>query len=214
MKRTNYAILRMGRFGRKVAQPLASAGADVMIADIDEKKVNSNAEHYTHAVVIDLTNVAALKKIGLEHIDIAIVDLAHNTEAAVMSIMFAKEVGVKKVIATAATGHGAEILRRIGADEVIIPEDDAARWTARKLISEEFMEYFDLGGDLCVLKMHPPVAWVDKKISDLNLREENINIIAFENDGIMKSDFQSDYVIRREEIIVLATTKSKVFNFV
>ena len=94
MKESSYAILGMGRFGRQVAQHIAGLGAEILIADIDEKKINEYASRYTHAVVLDLRDDIALKKIGLEHIDIAIVDLSHNTDAAVMSIMVAKEVGV------------------------------------------------------------------------------------------------------------------------
>lgn len=215
MKENSFAILGLGRFGRKVAMPLTAAGAEVMIADSNEKKINEYGNRFTYAVTLDLRDVNALRKIGLDHIEVAIVDLSHNTDAAVMTILVAKEMGVKRVIATAATSHVAEILRRVGADEVIIPEDDAARQVAKRLISEEFMQYYDLGGEMCVIKIHPSKDWIGKSVRELDLHnKEKLNIISFEKEGVAISDFSPDYIIEEKDIIALAGHKSIIFNFV
>ena len=215
MKENSFAILGLGRFGRKVALPLTAAGAEILIADGNEKKINEYGNRFTHAVSLDFRDVNALRKIGLDHIEVAIVDLSHNTDAAVMTILVAKELGVKRVIATASTSHMAEILRRVGADEVVIPEDDAARQVAKRLISEEFMQYYDLGGDMCAIKIHPPKKWIGKSIRELDLHnKEKLNIICFEKDGKSIADFSPDYIIDEEDIIVLAGHKTIIFNFV
>ena len=86
MKDPSYAILGMGRFGRKLTTMLRATGAQILIADKDQDIINHYAEHATYAVCLDLTNANALEDIGLDHIDIAVVDLSSNLEPAIMAI--------------------------------------------------------------------------------------------------------------------------------
>lgn len=215
MKESSYAILGMGRYGRKIASTIVNTGADVLIADINPDIIDQYADKYTYAVSLDLSNPRALSDIGLDHIDIVIIDLNHNMEAALMCIMVAKENGVKKVISTAKTNRTAEIMKRVGADEVIIPEDEAAIRMAKRLISEDFMEMHDLGGDLCVIKVSPKKEWVGKSLRKLRLGEqEHITVVAIEKDGKMSTDFDGDTVIFEDNMLALALQKSKIYDFV
>ena len=139
----SYAVLGMGRYGRKIAETIAKTGVDVLVADSDYDLINEYSSIFTYAVSLDLNNEKALRDLGLNQIDIAIVDMKNNLEATIMCIMIAKEEGVSKVIATAGTEMAEQILKKVGADEVVIPEHDAAFRMAKNLISEDFIEYFD-----------------------------------------------------------------------
>lgn len=215
MYEPSYAILGMGRFNRKLTTMLAATGAEILIADQDVEVINRYAEYATHAVSLDLSNPTAILEIGLEHIDIAVIDISHHMEPSIMAIMMAKEQGVKKVIATASTRRYGEILKRIGADEIIIPEDEAAVRMAKRLISNEFMEFHDLGGSLCIIKIHPKEEWIGNSIKKLRLRQkERVNIIAIEEDGVMKMDFTPDTIIKRDSSLALALRKQDIYNFV
>lgn len=215
MKEPSYAILGMDRFGRKLTNLLSSTGCQILIADMDKDIINRYSSHATHAVCLDLTNINALQEIGLEHIDIAVIDLMNNLEAAIMSVMAAGEAHVKKIIATAGTYRYGEILRRIGADEIVIPQDEAAARMAKRLISEDFLEYHDLGGNLCVIKVYPRKEWTGKSIRKLRLREtENVNIVALESDGEMTMDYSADTIIREGSKLALVIKKRDIYQFV
>lgn len=175
MKETSYAILGMGRFGRKLTTMLDATGAEILIADCNSDIINRYADHATTAVCLDLSNANALYDIGLEHINVAVIDLGTNLEPAVMCIMIAKELGVKHIIATANTTRFGEVLKKLGANEIIIPEDDAAVRMARRLISKDFLEYYDLGGNLCVIKAHPKKEWTKKAWRSSVCRKKNIS---------------------------------------
>lgn len=215
MKEPSYAILGLGRFGRKMTTVLASTGAQILIADQDKDTINRFASYATSAVCLDLSNANLLEDIGLEHIDIAVVDLSHHLEPAIMSITVAREMGIKKIIATAETNRAGKIFQRVGATEIVIPADEAAIRMARRLISEDFMEFYDLGGNLCIIKIHPKDAWVGKTIKNLRLpAKERVTIVAIEENGKMSMNYTPNTVIQRDSAITIALRKEDIYTYV
>ena len=215
MKEPSYAILGLGRFGRKLTTLLASTGAEIIIADQDNDIINQFAEYAAYAVCLDLSNTAALQEIGLEHTDIAVVDVSHHLEAAIMAIMVARELGVERIVATASTDRFGEILKKVGADEVVIPEDEAAIRMAKRLISEDFMEYYDMGSNFCIIKIPPKKNWIGKSLKKLRLPEkEHVKIVAIEENGAISMDISSETILKESSALILALRKGDIFNFV
>lgn len=215
MAENNYAVLGLGRYGLKVAETIAKTGATVIVADADSEKIDNIGNHFTTAVSFDMTNSAALREIGLENIDIAIIDLAGDLEGSIMCTMVAEESGVERIIATAANHRASEVLKRLGANEVVIPEDEAALRLAKSLISEDFLEYTDLGDDLCIVKIHVKDEWNNKSIRRLQLHEKNgITIVAVYGKDGLTADFNADFVLSSGKPIVLAMQKEALYQFV
>ncbi len=215
MKETSYAILGMGRYGSKLALTLAATGAEILIADRNSQIVNEYADNVTRAVSLDLGNPVALQEIGLDLTDTVIIDLSEELEDTIMCTMIAREKGVKTIIATASTDIARDVLMRVGVDEVVIPEDEAAARMARRLISEGFMEYHDLGGGLCVVKVHAQKEWTKKRLRDLKLPErENVHIIAVEKDGVMEVDIDPDMVLTEESVVAVSIPKSQIYDLI
>lgn len=216
MKESSYAILGLGRYGRRLMTLLASTGAEILIADDDSEVVNMYADKVTRAVSLDLSNPAAIEKIGLENVDITIVDLSKRLEASIMCIMVARESGVKEIIATASADRFKETMLKVGADEVVIPEDEAAVRIARRLISEDFMEYYDIGGGLCVIKAHPKKEWTGRSLMLLDLpRKENVRIIAVEQeDGSMEMSIDPSMVLQEDSVVAIVIPKSRIYDLI
>ncbi len=211
----SYAILGMGRYGRKVADTMAKTGVEVLVADPDYELINECSGDFSYAVSVDMNNASALKQLGLDNIDVAIIDLSDHLEAAIMATMVAREEGVSRIIATSKNKRMGDILTKLGADEVVIPEEEAALRMAKRLISEDFLEYFDLGGNMCVIKAYPLENWVGKTLRELKLREKRgINIIAVERDGELKSAFTPDDVLESDKAVAMALTKDMIYEFV
>ena len=105
----------------------------------------------------------------------------------------AKELGVPYVIAKAASLRMGEILRRVGADEIIYPEKESAEMTARRLLSSDFLEFFDLGSELSVFSMKPKKEWVGKTLRELDLRGRlKLNVIAMREGGHTSATMDPD----------------------
>ena len=215
MAEKNYAVLGLGRYGLKVADTIAKTGTTVIVADSDTEKIDNYGNRFTAAMSFDMTNVAALREIGLENIDVAIIDLAGDLEGSIMCTMICEETGVDRVIATAANNRSAEVLKRLGADEVVIPEDESALRLAKSLISEDFMEFTDVGDGLCIVKIYVKDEWDNKSIRKLRLHEKNgITIVAVYGSEGLTADFNADFILRAGTPIVLAMQKEALYQFV
>ena len=215
MAEKNYAVLGLGRYGLKVADTIAKTGATVIVADSDSEKIDNVGNRFTAAVSFDMTNAAALREIGLDNIDIVIIDLTGDLEGSIMCTMIAEESGVERIIATAANNRAGEVLKKLGADEVVIPEDESALRLAKSLISEDFMEYTDLGDGLCIVKIHVKDEWNNKSIRKLRLHERNgITIVAVQGEEGLTSEFNADFVLKSGYPIVLAMHKEALYQFV
>ena len=173
------AVLGLGRFGQYLTEELSKGGADILIADDDEETVRRVANIVSCAVKADLTDPDVIRGLGLAGVDTVIVSMGSSLESSIMCVMVAKEVGVPYVIAKAASLRMGEILRRVGADEIIYPEKESAELTARRLLSSDFLEFFDLGDEVCVCSLKPKKDWIGKTLRELKLRDQyGLNIVA------------------------------------
>lgn len=184
----SYAVLGLGRFGKKVAFTLYDLGMDVMVVDREQDDLEAIADHVTYVVQADLTNPDSIKGIGLENMDVVIVTMGSDLTASIMSVMVSKELGVKQVIAKAADERMGAILKKVGADKVIFPEEETGERVARKLMSDNFLEFFDIDDNLCLIEMKPKEEWIGKNLIELSLRETySINVVAIKNKHSMES---------------------------
>ncbi len=182
------AVFGLGRFGKSLALSLYETGAQVMVVDKNESIIENISDKVTYAVIADLTNPDDIKGIGLEDIDIVVVAMGSDLTASIMSIMVSKELGVKQVIAKASDERMGSILSKVGADRILYPEEESGSRTARILTSDNFMEFFDIDDNLCLLEMKPKKEWVGKTLMELNLRKMyKINVVAIKGHNGMKS---------------------------
>ncbi len=173
------AVLGLGRFGKSLARALYASGANVMVADRDPELIESLAGTYSYGISADLSSEEAVRGLGLEEMDIVVVAMASDLAASVMTVMLAKELGVKTVVAKAYDERMGKILTRVGADRLIFPEDETGARVARKLLSDNFLEFFEIDKNLCLLEMKPKPEWVGKTLIELNLRGKyQMNVVA------------------------------------
>ena len=187
------AVLGLGRFGQFLTAELSRNGADVLIADADEETVHRFANQVSCAVKADLTDPEVIRGLGFSGVDTVVVSMGSSLDASIMCVMVAKELGVPYVIAKAASLRMGEILRRVGADEIIYPEKESAEVTARRLMSSDFLEFFDLGSELCVFSMKPKKDWIGKSLRELRLRDHfQLNIMAIRENGVTSATMDPD----------------------
>ncbi|MCQ2531483.1 MAG: TrkA family potassium uptake protein [Saccharofermentans sp.] len=204
----SFAILGMGKFGQRLAQDLYESGADVLIADEDEDLVNQFADKATYAMTADLADPEALAQLGLSNMDVVVICMSRHIEASIMCAMVAKEAGVPKVIAKASSKRMKDILLKVGADEVSLFEEEAASRTARKLLSSDFIDFFELGDDLCIINMYPKEEWVGKSLLELGLRlSHGINVVAIDNGNGLSSKIDPNAPLSKDNDLLCVLSK-------
>ena len=177
------AVLGLGKFGRSLVRTLSSLGADVLAVDREETIVKEMADLCSEAVCADLASEESLIALGLKDMDVVVVSVGRNLEASIFAVSVAKEQGVPLVVAKSDSPRMSAILRKIGADKVIIPEEYAGNRTAVTLVSEAVLSYFQVDDSLCIIEMKPHSDWIGKNIDELNIRRNyHANVLAEKNE--------------------------------
>lgn len=189
MKRKQYLVLGLGRFGTSVAKALCDMGQEVLAVDSDEELVNSIAPHVTQALQLDATDETLLSGLGVKNFDAAIVSIGQNTRDSILVCVLLKELGVPALIAKANDELHAKVLRKIGVDRVVFPERDMGLRLARSIISPGVLELMNLSDDYQIIEVLAPSKWVGNTIMGVDVRRKHgVNILAIHrNDRFLVS---------------------------
>lgn len=200
----SYIVVGLGRFGTHIALQLAAQGCEVLAIDSKKELVHEVADFVTRAVVADIRDKEVLYSIGAKDFDCAIVAIGSDLAASVLATMSLKNAGVPFVVCKANDATHREVLIRLGADRVVIPEQEAAIRTAKNLVSPNVFEYIELSDDCGIIELTAPEKWVGKSILSLNVRERlGVNIIAVKKGRTIKVAPGARYEIEKDDILVI-----------
>lgn len=173
------AVIGLGRFGMTLARTLGESGAEVIAIDADARLVDQVKDHVAAAVRLDSTDAGALSGQEVGKCDVVVVAIGENFEAALLTTVIVKQMGVRRVICRAQSSVHAEIYRQIGADVVIQPEMQAGAALGRSLASPHIDEVVPLAEGYSLIELHAPQAFFDKTLAGLNLRVKyQVNLVA------------------------------------
>lgn len=173
-----FAVIGLGRFGKRLAINLTNAGAQVIAIDKDHALIDQIKAEVTLAVVLDSTDEEALKSQGVDQVDAAVVSIGDSFEDNLLTTVTLKQIGVERVIARATSETRGQILKRIGADDLVNPENESAdRWSQR-LFTANIKEQLPLGSNFRIIEVPAPAAWIGSDLKTLDLRNTmSLNII-------------------------------------
>ena len=125
-KRTQkeYIVIGLGRFGSSVAMQLEANGCKVLAIDRNERRITQIAEYVTLAMCVDVTNEDALMELGGKNFDGAVISIGHSLDASVLAAIWAKEQGIRQIVAKAYDDMQGKILTKLGVDEIVYPEKE------------------------------------------------------------------------------------------
>lgn len=208
MKR-QYVVIGLGIFGMSVAKTLVKYDdVEVIAIDRDMKKVEEIAELVTQANVLDVLDKKSLEEVGVSDCSHAIVAIGSHLESAILAILYLKELGVGHIVAKAKNEVNAKVLKRIGADEVIQPEQEMGEEVAKALLSDSVLEVMTIDEKHCIMEIIAPKNWVGKTLLMLNMRQVyQTNVL-----GIRKgkkqnliTDFDGHYIVQENDLLTVFT---------
>lgn len=200
----SFVVIGLGRFGTQIAKKLYKMDQEVLVIDLNQEKVQQIADSVTQAVTGDAQDVDVLYALGVRNCDCAIVAVGSDVEASVIATMNLKELEVPYIICKAHNYTHKRILEKLGADRVVIPEQEMADRLARKLVEPDILDYIEISDSIKLVEQQAPASWFNKSIRDLSIRAKmGINIIAVKNGVDITVAPGADYVIREGDIIVI-----------
>lgn len=173
------AVIGLGEFGRAAALGLTREGVEVIAVDVNMDRVNDLKEHVALAVRMDASQEEALEAHAIGEVDVLIAAIGANFEAQVLTVVHAKALGVRKIVARATSPDHARVLKAVGADQVLNPEEEAARWVVQRLLIRDITSYFELAEGFSIVEVNAPPRVVGKSLAELALRRRfRINLVA------------------------------------
>ena len=170
MKKKQYLVIGLGRFGSAVATTLHAEGMEVFAVDRNMERVEAHRSRLTDVVRADAMDKSVLEQIGAANFDVAIVTIGEDIKSSGTITMLLKEMGVKCVIVKAFDEFHGRMLTKLGADKVVFPERDMGQRIAHNLVSEKILDFIELSPDYSLMEMRPNPEWVGHSLGELNLR--------------------------------------------
>ena len=200
----SFAVIGLGKFGFHVAKGLAQQGISVIAVDQNEEQVREINEFVQDAIMLDSTDIRALREAGIANVDTAIVSIGENIEASILTVMALKELGVETVVAKAITMVHGQILSKLGAAKVIYPEMESAKKLVKKMVQNMLYETIDLSVSMKIAKLKVPSFWIGESIlSSLFESKFRVKPIAFKHQGTWCTSFEEDAVLEKEDLLVV-----------
>ncbi len=205
----NYAVFGLGRYGRAVVDELLSNGASVLAVDSNSRVVDELVGEIPICKCADVTDPAVIKQLGISNMDVVVISMAKSFEASVMATMLCKEAGASKVIVKCSNESHYKILKKVGADEVVLPEYESGIRLAKNILSSGFIDIADISESISVLQLDIKPEWAGKTIKELDLRRKyKINIIAIRCEDETDISVNPDIILSDDmKLIVVASQK-------
>lgn len=206
-----YAVFGLGRYGIAVAKELVENGMEVLAVDADERVVSDAAAYLPVCKCADITDVEVISRLGIGNIDTVIVCMAGNLEASVMAITLCKEAGVKTVIAKCANEIQQKILLRVGADQVVFPENESGVRLAKNLISSGFIDMISLSSDVSMVEIDVKKEWCGKNLIELKLRKKyGFNVVAIKKGDSVNININPEQHLDEETTLIVITNTANL----
>jgi trk system potassium uptake protein TrkA len=174
-----FAVIGLGRFGSEVARTLSKKGLEVIAIDRDESRVKDVSDFVTVAVQLDAADERALREAGVQNVDVAVVSIGENIEASILVVMTLKDLGIKNIVAKAASAQHGRILAQLGIRRVVHPERDMAQKVAYSLMRVDVLEMIELSPEYSIMEFEAPDFVQNTSLAELNIRAKHgITIIA------------------------------------
>jgi len=216
MDMKQYLVIGLGRFGTSVAKTLYEAGENILGIDVSEELVQDriNNNILKNAIIGDASDGKILKDIGAENFDVAFVCIG-DIEASVMIALNLKELGIKSIIAKAINKKHGKVLTKIGATEIVYPEEHMGKRIAELTMNTDVIEHLKFTDNFVLVEVKAPSLFWNNSLIKLDVRNKyNINIV-----GIKKSKGEflpnptANVVIEEGDVLVIITDKKTVESF-
>ncbi len=199
-----FLLIGLGRFGKSIAIQLHQLGHQVMAVDHREELVNDILPFVTSAQIGDSTNMDFLASLGVKNYDVCIVAIGSDFQSSLETTANLKELGARLVVSRAARDAQAKFLLRNGADDILYPEKQFAKWTAIRYGSNHIFDYIEVDSDHAIFEVSVPRDWVGHSVGQIDIRKRfNINIMATKHDGKMDVSVTPSTVLTEDRTMLV-----------
>jgi len=205
------AIIGLGRFGSSLARRLEALGHPVLGIDNDPQMVKELADEITEAVILDATDEDAIQQVDINSFQTVVVSISRNFEANALITSILKSLGIRHVISQSNSARHREILLRIVADRVILPDEESGYQLAEELSIPGIMEQLYLTEDCSLIEIKPAKSLIGKGIEVCEPYQVVVVLILRGEQLIINPDQHARFL--SNDVLVLVGEKRRLAEF-
>ncbi len=204
-RKRKIAVLGLSNFGFYLSRRLTELGCDVLVVDMDERRVRLLQDHVCQAVIGDVTDPQVLRSLHMDEFDMVALSIGDEMGASLLSLLHLRDMGVKQIIAKAVSEEHARIAVGLGATEVVFPERDMAMRTATVMAGSNVLDYLPLGDEYSIIELAPDNEFIGKSLREIDLRRVyHVEVIAIkqvlEGKALVPD---ANFIIRDSDLLVV-----------
>ncbi len=204
MAKKSFAVIGMGRFGQSVVEELIRKDVDVLVIDKDPEVIAKMSKIATHAVTLDTTDALALKEVGISSIDHVVVAIGEQLQSSILTTLILKDLGVNKITVKVQNEDHAKVVLKLGADEIVQPEQQSGKRLASRIVSNNVLDYIDLNESHSFIVVYATEKIIDSTIINLDVRNKfNINVVAIRRDGNIIIPTPADVIETNDQLLLI-----------
>ena len=205
-------LIGAGRFGRHIAMQLSQLGHQVMAVDTNEERINDVLPFVTNAQIGGSTNAGFLRSLSIGNFDVCFVTISGNFQNSLETTSLLKELAAKCVVSRAERDVQAKFLLRNGADNVVYPEKQMAKWAAIRYTSDHIFGYIEIDEQRAIFEVEVPETWIGKSVGELDVRRKfGITILGIKRAGKTDVSVTPDTILS-DDITILALGEYKALQ--
>ncbi|MEU4647320.1 potassium channel family protein [Nocardia fluminea] len=210
---TRVVVIGLGRFGGALARELVTHGSEVLAIDSDPALVQEYSDDLTHVACADTTNMEALQQLGVPSFPHAVVGIGSNMEASILTTSLLSDCNIPKIWAKATSRQHGQILGRVGAHHVVLPEHDMGERVAH-LVTGRMIDYIEFDTDYAMAKTTAPQSAVGRTLTASGLRQHfEITVVAIKHPGAEFTYATADTVVGAGDQLIVSGRIEEVERF-
>lgn len=214
MKKREFAVIGLGRFGGSICEELCNEGMEVLAIDHSEDKINKFKNTASYAVIADSTDESTLKELGITNIDHVIVAIGDDIQASILTTVILSELGIKKITVKAKSDYHGKILEKIGAHQVVHPERDMGKRIAHSIISNNIIDYLELSDEYSIVEVRVGRKMVGKSLVDLDIRARyGCNVVAIKEGKDIHVSPNAETILQMDNILIVIGSDEDIYKF-
>ena len=200
----NILLIGLGRFGKHIAMQLNEMGHEIMAVDINEERVNRILPFVTNAQIGDSTDASFLESLGIGNFDICFVTVGGSFQNSLETTSLLKELGANLVISRAERDVQEKFLLRNGADRVVYPEKQVAKWASIRYADDHILDYMEVDASHAIFEVAIPDEWIGRSVGELDIRRRyNINILAVKKEREVSVTISVNTVLEADSTLLV-----------
>ncbi|MDI3422706.1 potassium channel family protein [Streptomyces luteolus] len=197
------AVIGLGRFGSSLANELTQRGWDVLGIDTDDRLVQKYSDNLAHAAVADCTDPEVLRQLGVHEFTSAVVGIGTDIEASILVTSNLLEAEVPNIWAKAISRQHGQILERLGAHHVVLPEYEMGERVAH-LVTGRMLDFIEFDDDFALVKTVAPELATGVPLGRSEVRSKyGVTVVGIKRPGEDFTYATAETVVEKGDVIIV-----------